>query len=53
MNEKITDLASRNAARRLPIADACRWSEALELILASNLRLAFAWQRTLLRSWSL
>lgn len=30
-------------------ATACRWSEAVESVTLSNLRIAFAWQRMLLR----
>jgi len=45
-------LIGRGWARR--IADACRWSEAIETVLATNLRLLFAWQRVALRSiWRL
>lgn len=33
-----------------PIADACRWSEAIESVTASNLKIAFAWQRMLWRA---
>ena len=40
--------------QRKPIADACRWSEALEIVTLSNLRLVFVWQRIVLRSvWGL
>lgn len=34
-----------------PAHIACRWSDAAESIAASNLRLAFAWQRIILRAW--
>ncbi len=37
-----------------PVADACRWSEAIELVAQNNLRICFAWQRMVLRSiWGL
>ena len=50
MNGKITDLAAWRAAHAKPITDACRWSEAIETVLTTNLRIAFAWQRTVLRA---
>jgi hypothetical protein len=34
-----------------PAADPVRWSEAAESIVASSLRIAFAWQRVILRAW--
>ena len=49
--DKITDLAAWKAAHAKPIADACRWSEAFETVLTTNFRIAFAWQRTVLRAW--
>lgn len=40
--------------QRKPIADACRWSEAFEIVTLSHLRLVFVWQRMILRSmWGL
>lgn len=50
MNEKITDMAAWRAAHTRPINDACRWSEAVESVWLTNLRLVFAWQRTVLRA---
>ncbi len=47
---QITDLAAWKAAHARPIADACRWSEAVETLWLANLRIGFAWQRTLLRA---
>ena len=51
MSDKITDLAAWRAAHAKPITDACRWSEAIESVLTTNLRVMFAWQRTVLRAW--
>ena len=52
--DKITDLATWKASHVKPIADACRWSEAAETVLTTNLRILFAWQRVALRSiWRL
>ena len=53
MNAKITDMAAWKAERFKPINDACRWSEAFETVMTTNFRVAFAWQRTLLRAWGL
>ena len=50
MNAKITDMAAWRAAHARPITEACRWSEAIESVLTTNLRIAFAWQRMVLRS---
>lgn len=50
MSDKITDLAAWRAAHSRPITDACRWSEAIETVLTTNLRIAFAWHRTWLRA---
>ena len=49
MNAKITDMAAWKAEHFKPINDACRWSEAIESVLTTNLRVVFAWQRTVLR----
>lgn len=46
---QITDMARYRAARQKPATDLCRWSEAFEKITATNLRIAFAWQRGVLR----
>lgn len=46
---QITDMARYRAARQRPATDLCRWSEALEKIAATNLRIAFAWQRGVMR----
>lgn len=46
---QITDKAQRRAARQRLITDACRWSEAIELITLTNVRIAFAWQRNVWR----
>lgn len=36
------------------VSDACRWSEAFELVAQTNLRIVFAWQRVMLRTlWGL
>ena len=51
MDAKITDLACWKAEHPKPINDACRWSEAIESVLTTNLRVVFAWQRTVLRAW--
>ena len=48
---KVTDMAAWRAAHARPISDACRWSEAVETVLTTNVRMAFAWQRVLLRAW--
>lgn len=53
MSDKITDLAAWRAAHARPINDACRWSEAIETVLTTNLRIAFAWQRMTLRAMGL
>ena len=53
MNAKITDLAHWKAEHLKPINDACRWSEAIESVLTTNLRVMFAWQRTVLRAWGI
>ena len=53
MNAKITDMARWRAAHARPISDACRWSSAFETVMTTNFRVAFAWQRTLLRAWGL
>ena len=50
MNAKITDMAAWRATHARPINDACRWSEAIETVWLTNLRIAFAWQRTWLRA---
>ena len=47
----VTDLARWKAAHFKPINDACRWSEAIESVMTTNLRVMFAWQRTVLRAW--
>lgn len=47
----VTDLSAYRAAARPVAAEACRWSEAVESITASNLRILFAWQRLALRAW--
>lgn len=40
--------------QRQVVSDACRWSEAFELVAQTNLRIVFAWQRTVLRfMWGL
>lgn len=49
--DKITDLQRWKTTHAKPITDACRWSEAVETVMASNLRLMFAWQRVILRAW--
>ena len=51
MSEKITDMAAWKAEHFKPINDACRWSEAIESVWMTNLRIVFAWQRTWLRAW--
>ena len=52
--DKITDMAAWKASDGKPVADACRWSEAVEAVLATNLRILFALQRVALRSiWRL
>lgn len=38
-------------ARRPFARDACAWSEAIEQVTLTNLRIVFAWQRVLLRAW--
>lgn len=53
MNAKITDLGAVRAARACPVNAACRWSEALETVMAANLRAACVLQRMLLRAWGL
>ncbi len=53
MNAKITDLARWKAEHLKPINDACRWSEAIESVMTTNLRVVFAWQRTVLRAWGI
>lgn len=53
MNAKITDMAAWKAEHFKPINDACRWSEAIESVLTTNLRIVFAWQRTVLRAWGI
>lgn len=35
------------------ISDACKWSAAFEQIASTHLRIAFAWQRTIMRMWLL
>ena len=45
----ITDLAAYRAKLDAPAKEAVRWHEAGESILHSNLKIAFAWQRMLLR----
>lgn len=47
---KITDMAAWRAAHARPINDACRWSQAVETIIATNLRIWFAWHRVFLRA---
>ena len=47
--QKVTNLAAWRAARTQPVTDACRWSQALETVWLTHWRIAFAWQRTLLR----
>ena len=51
MNAKITDMAAWRVEHLKPINDACRWSEAVESVMTTNLRIVFAWQRTVLRAW--
>ena len=51
VNAKITDMTAWKAEHFKPINDACRWSEAIESVLTTNLRIVFAWQRTVLRAW--
>ena len=46
---QITDMARYRAARQRPATDLCRWSEAFEKIATTNVRMAFAWQRGILR----
>lgn len=46
---RIIPFAHRRAAPPA-LSLACRWSEAIEDLTRTNLRLAFAWQRVLLRS---
>lgn len=46
----ITDLTQYRMARRAPVAEACHWPEAIESIIASNFRFAFAMQRMWLRA---
>ena len=50
MNDKITDLAAWRVAHSRPVSDACRWSEAIETVWITNLRVVFAWQRMCLRA---
>lgn len=50
---KITNLATWRAAHTRPITDACRWSSAIETVISTNLRIAFAWQRIILRAWGI
>jgi len=50
MTATVIQLAAYRAALRPAAAHACRWSEALESVTASNLRIAFAWQRIVLRA---
>ena len=51
MDAKITDMAAWKSEHFKPINDACRWSEAIESVMTTNLRIVFAWQRTVLRAW--
>lgn len=46
----VTDLSAYRAAARPVAAHACRWTEAIESITASNLRIVFAWQRLAIRA---
>lgn len=46
----VTDLTQYRMVRAAPVAEACRWSEAVESIFASNFRFAFAMQRVWLRA---
>lgn len=50
---KITHLAAWRVRHARPINDACRWSSAIETVIATNLRIAFAWQRIILRAWGI
>lgn len=46
--------SSQVDARRPFARDACNWSEAAEHIAATHLRIAFAWQRLIIRAcWGL
>lgn len=49
MNPKITEMAAWKAAHRAPVADACRWSAAIEEITLANMKILFAWQRMFFR----
>lgn len=52
MISPVTDLGKWKAAHSRPVViDALRWSEAIESVLTTNLRVVFAWQRTVLRAW--
>lgn len=46
----VTELSAYRAAARPAVSEACRWSEAVESITASNLRIMFAWQRLAIRA---
>ncbi len=46
---QITPEARARAGRQKRAAEACRWSEAFEKIASTNMRIAFAWQRGILR----
>lgn len=48
--QQVTELAAYRAMRQRPMNDVCRWSEAIEQIAVTHLRLAFAWQRCMLRA---
>lgn len=50
MDAVIIDLAAYRAALRPAVSEACRWHEAAESILRSNIRIAAAWQRVMLRA---
>lgn len=47
----VTDLSAYRAGARPVASQVCRWSEAVESIAASNMRILFAWQRLALRAW--
>lgn len=51
MDAVIIDLAAYRAALRPAVAKACHWHEAAESILRSNIRIAAAWQRVVLRTF--
>ncbi|NMG71836.1 hypothetical protein [Parazoarcus communis] len=47
----VIDMTAYRAAMRPAVSDACRWHAAIESITRSNIRLAAAWQRVLIRTW--